>query len=166
MSVPSLPSNLRLPVSTIVPVSCNINGRWSFPTQMGIKPYTGFVYVIRDNVLKRFYLGKKFYETTNRRTHKKEVSNWKTYLSSSKTLELMLKERPLEEFEFITLEEYKMRGAVSYAETWSLCHVEAPTTEIWYNKRIEEISWNVRERVTDRHKERLQRVIDFDTFKE
>jgi hypothetical protein len=142
------------------------NGRWSFPEQMGEKPYTGFVYVIRDTYLQKFYLGKKFYQATDRLTKKKKESNWKTYLSSSGTLAKMLEERPLDEFEFICLEQYKMRGAVSYAETWSLCHVEAPTTDTWYNKRIEEISWNVKENITDRHKERLARVIALDSFKE
>jgi hypothetical protein len=133
---------------------------------MGTKGHSGFIYIIRDTVLKRFYLGKKFYETKDRTTGKWKESNWKTYLSSSKTLKTLLENRPLEEFEFIVVEEYKMRGAVSYAETWTLCHVEAPTTDVWYNKRIEEVSWNVRENITDRHKRRLKRIIDFDTFKE
>jgi hypothetical protein len=141
------------------------NGRWQFCEQMGGKEYSGFVYVIRDNYLNRFYMGKKFYRGGGK-LNKGVESNWKTYLSSSKTLEIMLAERPIEEFEFICIEQYKMRGAVSYAETWSLCHVEAPTTVNWYNKRIEEISWNVKENITPRHKERLERVIRLDHFGE
>jgi hypothetical protein len=131
---------------------------------MGEKPKSGFVYVIRDPVLHRFYLGKKMYQTKVRGTHQVVESNWRTYLSSSSTFKGMLAERPVEEFEFICIEEYKMRGAVGYAETWSLCLVEAPTTKNWYNTRIEEISWNVSENITDRHKERLQRVRDWDSF--
>jgi hypothetical protein len=164
--VPELPSHLSGGTgNVIIPVSIRANGRWAFPEQMGAKEYSGFVYVIRDSVLRRFYLGKKFYRSGARAT-KGQESNWKTYVSSSNTLKLMFAERPIEEFDFIVLEQYKMRGAVSYAETWSLCHVEAPTTDEWYNKRIEEISWNVRENITQRHKDRLARVRAFDRFEE
>jgi hypothetical protein len=164
--VPSLPSHLKGSVKDVVPVSTKQNGRWSFPEQMGLNGHSGFVYVIRDPYLGKFYLGKKFYTKAIRGSTKKVESDWKTYLSSSGTLKKMLEERPVSEFEFIVLEEYKMRGAVSYAETWSLCHVEAPTTSTWYNKRIEEISWNVKENITERHKLRLQKVIDLDIFEE
>jgi hypothetical protein len=147
-------------------VIATTNGHWKFPEPMGErKGITGFVYVIRDPYLQRFYMGKKFYKGAGK-LNKGMVSNWKSYMSSSATLAQMLEHRPKSEFEFICLEEYKMRGAVSYAETWGLCHVEAPTTKNWYNTRIEEISWNVSEGITERHKERLARVIAFDKFEE
>jgi len=154
-------SSFVLPKKAIV----KPNGHWKFPQQMGTGKVCGFVYVIRDSYLGRFYLGKKFYKSNGRLT-KGQESNWREYQSSSSTLKLMLQERPWEDFECICLEEYVARGAVSYAETWSLCHVEAPTTSKWYNTRIEEISWNVKEGITARHKERLQRVIDMDKFEE
>jgi len=141
------------------------NGHWRFPEQMGLRPHSGFVYVIRDPYLGRFYMGKKFYRSAARGSAGQE-SDWKTYKSSSGTLKAMLKERPIAEFEFIVLEQYKARGAVSYAETWGLCHVEAPTTPTWYNVRVEEVSWNVHERVTERHRNRLQRVIAGESFRE
>jgi hypothetical protein len=142
------------------------NGHWKFPKQMGEGKASGFVYVIRDNFMERFYLGKKKYKTKIRGTQRYETGAWRTYISSSNTVKQMLAQRPIEEFEFIVLEEYIMAGALSYAETWSLCHVEAPTTDTWYNKRIEEVSWNVRERVTDRHKDRLHRIIAMEKFEE
>jgi hypothetical protein len=107
----------------------NPNGQWKFEHRMGLDNHIGFVYVIRDNFLKRFYLGKKFYWVKRRAAGPKPVeSDWKTYKSSSGLIKEIFKERDLADFEFICLEEYKARGAVSYAETWSLCHVEAPTT--------------------------------------
>jgi hypothetical protein len=162
------PNDIVVPKSDLVSTMKKIpgNGHWKFPEQLGGLEYSGFVYVIRDNVLKRFYLGKKNYWTKIRGTTRTKMSDWKFYKSSSSTIETIFQHRPLEEFEFIVIEQYQKKGAVSYAETWSLCHVEAPTTDVWYNKRIEEIKWNVSEKITDRHKERLQRVIELETFEE
>jgi len=134
------------------------NGHWQFPEQMG--DGVGFVYVIRDNYLRRFYLGKKLFVGMGKLNRGKE-SNWKKYTSSSKVLTELFKHRPKEEFDFVCLEQYKSKGTLSYSETWSLCYVEAPTSSIWYNKLIEKVSWNVKEPVSQRHKERLNDVILF-----
>ncbi len=134
------------------------NGHWHFPEQMGTKDHVGFIYVIRDTVLNRFYLGKKQFYGTGKLNKGKE-SNWKKYKSSSNLLAEMFKERPDSEFDFICLEQYKTKGTLSYSETWSLCLVEAPTSNIWYNNLIEKVSWNVKEAITDRHKDRLQKAI-------
>jgi hypothetical protein len=129
------------------------NGHWSFGEQMGIG-VVGFIYVIRDKVLQRFYLGKKLYYGMGTLNKGKE-SNWKKYSSSSKVLNELLRVRPKEEFEFICIEQYKTKGTLSYSETWSLCLVEAPTSKEWYNTLIEKVSWNVKETITERHKARL-----------
>lgn len=143
------------------------NGHWHFDKQMGTGKHSGFIYVIRDNYLKRFYLGKKFYKINNKRSAAfKSDSNWRTYISSSSTVKILLDNRPLDEFDFIVVEEYEKRGAVSYAETWTLCNVEAPTSVTWYNKRIEEVAWNVNENITDKHKLRLNRIISMEPFNE
>jgi len=55
-----------------------------------------------------------------------------------------------------------VQASVVDAETWSLCNVEAPTKDIWYNKRIEKISWKVSEQITDLHKGRLLKTINWD----
>jgi hypothetical protein len=132
------------------------NGHWVFPEQMGNG--VGFIYVIRDNFLDRFYLGKKQFYGMGVKNKGKE-SNWRKYASSSKALAEHFKERPKEEFDFICLEQYQTKGSLAYAETWSLCLVEAPTTKDWYNTRIEAISWNVKEPISDRHKARLQQTL-------
>ena len=41
------------------------NGHWKFPEQMGALQYVGFIYVIRDTYLGRFYLGKKSFRSTS-----------------------------------------------------------------------------------------------------
>lgn len=132
------------------------NGHWDFPEQMG--KGVGFVYVIYDRYLNRAYLGKKNFLSKAVKTRGKP-SDWKTYKSSSEVLAAHFKERPREEFLFLCIEQYKTASGLSYAETWSQCLAETPTTDAWYNTRIEQVSWNVKERITERHKERLQMVI-------
>lgn len=139
------------------------NGHWLFPEQMG--DGVGFIYVIRDHVLQRLYLGKKQFYGTGK-LNKGQESNWKKYVSSSKVLAELLKVRPKDEFEFICIEQYQTKGTLAYSETWSLCLVEAPTSPVWYNTLIEKVSWNVREKITDRHKDRLERVVKWDSFKD
>ncbi|MDH5182299.1 MAG: hypothetical protein OEX12_00280 [Gammaproteobacteria bacterium] len=128
------------------------NGHWKFPKKMGNG--VGFIYVIRDNALKRFYLGKKLYISNSGKK-----LNWKYYKSSSTLLHDMFEARGENEFDFIVLDEYKTRSGLSYAETWSLCFVDSPLSNTWFNTRIERITWNVTEPVTDTHKRRLHRSI-------
>jgi hypothetical protein len=139
------------------------NGHWSFEEQMGAG--IGFIYVIRDNALDRYYLGKKLFVGTGKLNKGKE-SNWKKYTSSSKVLAELLKARPKDEFDFVCLEQYKTKGTLSYSETWSLCHVEAPTSKEWYNTLIEKVSWPVKEPITERHKRRLKMVYEKHDFKD
>lgn len=139
------------------------NGHWKFEEQMG--DGVGFIYVIRDHVLERLYLGKKLFRGMGALNKGKE-SNWKTYASSSPVLAALFKERGKSEFEFICLEQYKTKGTLSYSETWSLCLVEAPTTKSWYNTLIEKVSWPVKEGVSQRHKDRLNKVINWEKFNE
>jgi len=158
--LPSLSLNQRV---TVAKTSKFNNGHWQFPEQMG--EGVGFIYVIRDRVLERMYLGKKTYFGAGKLNKGKE-SDWRKYASSSKVLKELFKHRPKDEFDFICLEQYKTKGTLSYAETWTLCLVEAPTSNVWYNTLIEKVSWNVKEPVSERHKDRLQKVIQWHKFEE
>jgi len=140
------------------PISYESNGHWEFPEQMG-PPFVGFIYALYDPVLCRAYLGKKVYLGTGIKNRGKD-SGWRTYISSSNLLKELFLHRPVEEFEFICIEQYKSKGTLSYAETWSLCLAEAPTSRNFYNTRIEAVSWSVKEPISDRHKERLKAIID------
>jgi len=137
------------------------NGQWIFPEVMGVNK-VGFIYAIRDLVLKRAYLGKKQYRVQGLLKGGQETA-WRTYKSSSTTMAQIMAARPKEEFEYFVIEEYATKSGLSFAETWSLCHVEAPTTPLWYNTRIEKVAWAVKENVTFRHKERLDMVTDWST---
>jgi len=131
------------------------NGIWRFPEQMGEKGYVGFIYLITDPYMESFYLGKKHYRV-RRGQFKGNESDWRVYKSSSKSIQAMLGERSLSDFSFYCIEEYKTAGGLSYAETWSLCAVNAPLSDAWYNKRIEKVSWKVNEPVSERHIERMK----------
>jgi len=143
------------------------NGHWKFPEQMGNTEagvsYVGFIYVIRDNYLRRLYLGKKLFYGMGQLNRGKE-SDWRKYCSSSPVLKEMFKHRPKSEFEFVCLEEYRTKGTLSYSETWSLCYVEAPTNDTFYNRLIEKVSWPVKERITERHKNRLHMCINWESL--
>jgi hypothetical protein len=142
----------------IIPKSVH-NGHWIFPEKLGGPEYVGFVYAIFDSYLKRGYIGKKSFRGAGV-SNRGQESNWRRYTSSSKILTEMFKERPMEEFEFIVLEQYRTKGTLGYAETWSLCFAEVPTSLSWYNTRIEKVSWAVKEPVTERHKSRLKQLIE------
>jgi len=133
------------------------NGHWVFDEQMGGKNI-GFIYVIHDVFMNKAYLGKKLFFGSGVYNNGKE-SNWKKYTSSSKLLNILMKKRPIEEFKFICLEQYKTKGTLSYAETWSLCFAEVPTSSSWYNTLIEKVSWNVKEPISEKHKQGLVEII-------
>jgi hypothetical protein len=137
------------------------NGHWLFDEPMGRG--VGFIYVIRDNYLHRCYLGQKHYRSDGKLTKGLE-SDWKRYKSSSKVLAEHFKERPMYEFDFICIEQYNTPGTLSYAETWSLCLVEAPTTNFWYNRLVPKVSWPVAEPISARHKDRLARTLAWEDF--
>ena len=135
------------------------NGHWVFEEQMGGPGYVGFIYVIYDTVLNRAYLGKKQFRGTGQ-VNAGQESNWRRYTSSSKVLAELLKVRPKDEFEFLCLEQYKTKGTLAYSESWSLCFVEAPTSNVFYNTLIEKVSWKVKEAITERHKTRLKEILE------
>jgi len=76
-------------------------------------------------------------------------------------LKEIFKERPKDEFEFICIEEYVTKGTLAYAETWTLCHVDAPFSDVWYNYLIGKIFWKLHEPLTKRHMTRLRWAMEF-----
>jgi len=139
------------------------NGIWLYDRQMDSTAFKGFIYLIKDPYMERFYLGKKNYRSTRGKNKGNEM-DWRTYKSSSKSIKYMLEERSLSDFEFHCIEEYKTLGGLSHAETWTLCVVEALTTDEWYNRLINKIAWVVNEKVTERHKRRLCNLIGKESF--
>lgn len=135
------------------------NGHWVADIEMGKSNAVGFIYVIRNLEKNRYYIGKKFYKSTGKLTRGK-VSNWPWYISSCTALSDDAKSQQKLGFDFIFIEEYISKGALSWAETWSICHAKTPeNTEIFYNILINKVSWKVKEKITDKHIQRLEKAL-------
>jgi hypothetical protein len=133
------------------------NGIWTFSEQLDFNNAHGFIYLIRDKENGMMYIGKKAYRG-NGKKNRGQQSNWRTYTSSSKSLNEAIVAKGLSEFEFYVLEQYYTKGGWSWAETWSQCHVEVPSNnEVWMNRFIDKTMWRVTEHVTARHKSRLRK---------
>lgn len=148
------------PRSRVNKAALGPNGHWDFPEPLGENGEFGFIYLIHDTLEEKFYLGKKQFRGTGK-LNKGEESNWKYYTSSSKELVASIKRNGKDFFEFYVIEQYYKRGTLGYAETWSLCLVEAlANREKWHNGLINKVSWNVTEKITTRHKERLKMLTE------
>lgn len=139
------------------------NGHWIFDEPLD-KRNAGFIYMIRDIELGKGYIGKKQFVGAGKLNRGVE-SNWMWYTSSCKDLVAAIKKRGKDNFEYLVLEQYKTKGALSYAETWTLMAAETPTNRhIWYNLLVNKVSWNVKEAITARHKERLRKAMAHEPF--
>lgn len=135
------------------------NGHWLFEEPLGAKGEFGFIYLIHDTLHGMMYIGKKQFVGAGK-LNKGKDSDWKTYTSSCTALQKSMQDCGIEHFKFHVLEQYKIRGSLGYAETWSLMHVEALAhRDKWYNGLVNKVSWNVKQPVTQRHKERLSAIM-------
>jgi hypothetical protein len=150
--------------SRVDPRNYRGNGHWQYLEEMGGKNFVGFIYVIVDMNTRRLYLGKKNYRTLKivEGTTRRQSTDmaWRWYISSSTDLSASIKNYGKEGFEFICIEQYTTKGMLSYAETWSLLHVESPSNEaLWYNRLINKVAWYVKTHITQDHRERLDRIV-------
>jgi hypothetical protein len=122
------------------------NGIWKYHKQMGKAPYLGFVYLVHDTWANRYYIGKKSYKVKKGQS-KGEEAAWKSYKTSCKELKDHLAARPLSEFEFIVLGEYRTFGGLAWAETYLQTLARVPLSPYFYNTRLEGISFKVNEDV-------------------
>lgn len=136
------------------------NGHWLFEEALGVSGQFGFIYLIHDTSLDRMYIGKKQFLGAGKK-NKGLPTNWQWYTSSCKELCESIKRNGKDNFVFYVLEQYKIRGSLGFAETWSICHVEAlANRDKWYNGLINKVSWNVKESITPRHKARLKAILE------
>ena len=134
------------------------NGHWLFPDSMLGKDCVGFVYAIVNKDNGRYYIGKKYYHSRDG----KKVSNWKTYITSSKEVSNDIVNMGRDRFDFICLEEYTTKGSISFAEAWTIAVLEGLHPDsLCYNKSIDRIFWKVKEKITKRHKERLKHIEEY-----
>jgi hypothetical protein len=89
------------------------------------KDYVGFVYMITDNVTKKYYIGQKlFYKTKTRpplkgkKRKRKEVieSDWKTYCGSSRNLLEDIEKGDINNFDRIILFLCETKSSMNYVE--------------------------------------------------
>lgn len=136
------------------------NGHWSFTEQLDYENAFGFVYLIVNKKTKQKYLGKKIFRG-NGKSNRGRQSNWRTYTSSSKDVNALIEELGIDAFDFYIVEQYYTRGGLSWAETWSQCHVEVPTNNhIWYNRFIDKVQWRSTEEISSRHRRRLTKLAE------
>ncbi|HOW16801.1 MAG TPA: hypothetical protein PK443_03730, partial [bacterium] len=110
------------------------NGHWLFDEQMNPpgQKFIGFIYGIRNRHNGMLYIGKKLYAGMGK-LNKGVESNWKYYISSNKEIDMLVrllaaKDLPASSiFDFICLEQYKTKGAFSFAEVWCLVTAEIPS---------------------------------------
>ena len=138
----------------------NDYGHWK-ATGINLNPEKaiGFVYLIVEKDTKRKYIGLKHFRGAGKK-NKGQQSNWKTYCSSSKYLQELIKERGKEQFDFFILDQYYTKGGLSFAEIWTqvVCECLSKNDE-FMNRFIDKVSWKVTEPVTELHKKKLKSLL-------
>jgi hypothetical protein len=130
-------------------------GHWKTFGDLDPEKASGFVYIIIDKDTNRKYIGKKNFRGRGA-TNKGVESNWKTYTSSSKFLNELIKEKGKDRFRFAILEQYYTSGGVTFGEVWTQIVCEVPTNnEEFMNRYIDKITFKVTEPITARHRKRL-----------
>lgn len=155
---PKLPPDLPIKKKRVVTDDAP-NGHWQFDELMGRSGEFGFIYLIHDLLNNMMYIGKKQFYGTGKE-NKGVESDWRRYTSSCKALQAVMKEHGKANFRFYVLEQYKIRGTLGYAETWSLMYCETPANkDRWYNSLVNKISWNVKEGISEKHRLRLRALV-------
>jgi hypothetical protein len=111
-----------------------------------IKDYYGFCYLLTDLENNKQYIGRKyFYSIRKKKGIRKKVkteSDWKSYYSSSKTVQLLVQESGPNRFKREILSLYIKKGQVNYNETKLLFQhnvleaVDENDEKLFYNENI------------------------------
>jgi len=111
-----------------------------------IKDYFGFCYLLSDLENNKQYIGRKyFYSIRKKKGIRKKVkteSDWKSYYSSSKTVQLLVQESGPNRFKREILSLYIKKGQVNYNETKLLFQhnvleaVDENDEKLFYNENI------------------------------
>lgn len=131
-------------------------GHWYFPTTFDTTTAFGFVYRIINMQTGQSYIGKKnFWSVTRKRIagkKRKQVitkeSDWKTYCSSSTSVQEDIRRLSESMFQFHILSVHKTKQELDFAETklqWQLDVINSKFpdgSKMYYNKRIEALRNN------------------------
>ena len=148
-------------------------GHWKNPSRIRLDPDNsfGFVYLIVNLLTGQRYIGKKQYHQY-RKGVRTRPSDWRTYTSSSRTLNDDIKRQGKCNFHFEILAEFNTRGGLVYGETHlqHVCNVlteqledDGGSTEqrLFYNRFIDKIRFIPKEFMTAKQKEKvMSRVLE------
>lgn len=101
--------------------------------------YYGFVYIIRNNLTGRAYIGRKYFskagtkQVKGKRKKIRKASDWETYWSSSDELKKDVTQYGKENFTRTILHLCKTRASCSYLETYEIFKNECLLSDDWYN---------------------------------
>ena len=124
----------------------------------------GFLYVIRNRISGKLYIGKKQTKHGGKktsRTYGKEMP-WRTYESSSAHVKKDLKDLGKSNFDFVIVEHYATRGGLNYSEVEYQVKCDVLTERLdeeerlFYNAQISAVRWIPKEYTT--HEQRLNNL--------
>ena len=129
-------------------------GHWTCALARVLRPgdNMGFVYLIKNKMNGRLYIGKKHYRTISGPNKGRINDRWKNYTGSCKELTNDIREFGKRNFKFIILEQYKTKKGLSFAEAWTQMMLETPCHKKFYNQFVDKILGKSSENVTPRHK--------------
>jgi len=148
-------------------------GHWKNPSRIALDPDNsfGFVYLIVNLLTGQRYIGKKQYHQY-RKGVQTRPSDWRTYTSSSRTLNDDINRQGKINFHFEILAEFNTRSGLVYGETHlqHVCNVlteklgdDGGSTEqrLFYNRFIDKIRFIPKEFMTAKQKEKvMSRVLE------
>jgi hypothetical protein len=141
-------------------------GHWDYVGDpFDFDKYFGFIYMIQcthpDNPTR--YIGRKQFHMYSKGKDRR-VSNWKTYSSSSKHINNLIKELGTEHFTFEMLQLFETRGGLSAGEVKVQWYLDVLTQKyangnpVFLNRQIGAIKFIPKEEIDDETIARLDRV--------
>ena len=141
-------------------------GHWDYcGDPFDFDKYFGFIYMIQcthpDNPTR--YIGRKQFHMYSKGKDRR-VSNWKTYSSSSKHINNLIKELGTEHFTFEMLQLFETRGGLSAGEVKVQWYLDVLTQKyangnpVFLNRQIGAIKFIPKEEIDDETIARLDRL--------
>jgi len=148
-------------------------GHWIYPTEFDPEDWAGFIYRILDTKTGMEYIGKKQFrgrrskKVKNRKNKKWRTidSNWKSYTSSSKTINEIIEIEGKDRFKFFIESLHKSKASLSYAEVVKMITENvlreklSDGTKKYYNGMIPPVKFLPPEETIDEEANRLFDII-------
>jgi hypothetical protein len=123
----------------------------------------GFIYCVENTETNKLYIGRKQTVQLGKKSSKTygKVTNWKTYMGSSKHLTDDIKSLGKDKFKFIILEFYQTRGGLNYAEIAFQVKCDVMTAKLpngerqFYNGQVGAVRWVPKEYISEEHRKAI-----------